>query len=210
MILKMVFSFMHLIPPLNRMLEKGPRASGMIKYQWEAGLPFLGNAYGGICLPQVYCAPISSTSKNLGVSFTDDVIFRNNKKGLFQLLVLLDDVTHLDVAREAVSSLNALSGPFVFPNEATFIVQKSDLDVLPSCITDDVYRLATAAEFSSSDLLCKGRPAPKYYDMYQMGRDLHHKRFAIVRPDYFVYAACDTVEQLRNICNGIPQTVGIL
>jgi hypothetical protein len=197
--LKLIFSVMRMIPPLNRILEKGPRAKGMIRYEWQEGLTFLGNACGGICLPQVFCAPVSSL-KGLEVSFTDDVIFQKNKRGIFQLLVLLENTTDIESARKAITGLNILSDSLILPHEATFIIQKSEVDVLHSNVDNDVYRLATADEFAASDTLCRGRPAPQYYDMYQMKWDLRRKRFAIVRPDYFLYAACDTTEELKDIC----------
>jgi hypothetical protein len=192
------------------MLEKGPRWEGLIQYKWQNGLPFLGDAYGGITLPQVYCSPVSSSLKHLEVSFTDDVIFRKDKKGMFQLVVLLQSLGELEAARKALASLEKLSNHYVLPNEATFIVQASKLNVVPTDIGNNVFRLATADEFASIESLCSGRPVPQYYDMYRMRKELHSKSFAIVRPDRFLYAACDTAEQLQTICKGIQSTLGLL
>ena len=206
--LKLLFFFMQWIPPLNRILEKGPRAKGMIRYEWQEGLPFIGNSCGGICLPQVVCTPVLSTSKRLEMCFTDDIIFRKGKKGIFQLVVLLENAADIKLAREAIAGLDILSANFILPSEVTFIIQKSEVGVFHSDISNDVYRLATAEEFAASETLCKGRPAPRYYDMYQMRKDLRRKRFVIVRPDYFLYAACDTDEQLKEISSSIRQIVG--
>jgi hypothetical protein len=203
--LKLLFSFMRMIPPLNRILEKGPRAKGMMRYEWQEGFPFLRNACGGRSLPQVFCAPVSS-SKNVEVGFTDDVIFRKDKRGIFQLAVLLENAIDIESTRKAITGLDILSDSFILPHEATFIIQRSEVDVLHSNVGNDVYRLATADEFIASETLCRGRSAPQYYDMYQMKRDLC-KRFTIVRPDYFLYAACDSVEELKDICAGIRITL---
>ena len=77
-------------------------------------------------------------------------------------------------------------------------------------VDEDVFRLATAEEFAADEIMCKARPAPQYYDMYQLKKDLHGKRFVIVRPDRFVYAACDTAAQLNSICEGIPKSLGVI
>ena len=192
------------------MLEKGPRVDGMIRYKWQNGLPFLGDAYGGITLPQVYCSPVSTSLKHEGVRFSDDVIFGKDKKGLFQLVVLLRSLAELDAARTAIHGLEKLSNNYVLPQEATFIVQASNLKGVPGCIANDVFRLATGGEFAATESLCKGRPAPKFYDMYRMRKDLYGQRYAIIRPDRFVYAACNTPEQLQVICEGIERTLGLV
>jgi hypothetical protein len=206
---KLVLQLMQLAPPLNRMLEKGPRAAGPIRYKWQNGLPFLGNAYGGITIPQVYCYPVSSSLKDLGVSFTDDVIFQRDKKGMFQLVVSLESHADLDAARKALPNLDTLSGNYIIPHEATFILHTSEVKEVPADIGNDVWRLATADEFVNTSDLCKGRPAPEYYDMFQIRKALYGKSFAIVRPDRFLYAACDTAQQLQTICGGIQQTLGL-
>ena len=198
-----------LIPAGRHWLELGPRREGMTRYKWQDGLPFLPTFNGGISLPQVYCAPIDPDSTDLQVTFTDDVIFRPDKEGLFQIVVLLRCFSELAEARDALTRLERLPGRYVIASEATFIVQDSEPR---SChrIGADVFRLATADEFSSSASLCRGRPIPQFYDMYRMKKDLGGKRFAIIRPDRFLYAACDTVKDLEHICRGIQKTLGSL
>jgi hypothetical protein len=193
---------------LESRLGKGRRAKGMIRYQWQECLPFLDRVYGGICLPQVFCVSLFSASKNVEVSFTDDVIFRRDKKGLFQLVVLLSDATDLGAIRKDLTGLDTLSGHYVLPHEVTTIIQACEVDVLPLQVGKDVYRLATLASLPHPTCSAKGDPAPQHYDLYQMRRDLHAKRFAIVRPDVFLYVACDSVEHLKNICSGIRKKLG--
>jgi hypothetical protein len=188
--------------------RKGPRMEGMIRYKWEAGLPFLGHAHGGACLQQVYCAPLSTDQEHLEVTFTDDVIFRSDKKDTFQLVVLLKSLAELDERREALSEVDELPGRFVLDLEATFIIETAEVKAELSGIGNGVFRLATAEEFASSEL-CNRRPPPKNYDMYQIRKDLGGKTFIIVRPDRFIYAACDTVEELKTICEGIQKTLGL-
>lgn len=100
--------------------------------------------------------------------FTDDVIFQKNKRGMFQLLVLLDNMADLGATRKSLLGIDELSDQYVLAEEATFIVQTLDVKVMPNEIGNDVFRLATAEEFAATDSLCKNRPAPRYYDMYRM------------------------------------------
>ena len=43
----------------------------------------------------------------------------------------------------------------------------------------------------------------------QIGKDLGGMTFVIVRPDRFVYAACQTAEDLHLICSGIREKIGL-
>ena len=180
----------------------------MTRYKWQNGLPFLPEFGGGISLPQVYCAPIDPDSTDLQVNFTDDVIFRPDKQGLYQIVVLLRSLTELDEAREALRKIKKLPESYVVANEASFIVQSPEPRTCHG-IGADVFRLATADDFSSSPSLCRGRPPPQFYDMYRMKKDLGGKRFAVVRPDHFLYAACDDAQDLKDICIGIQQNLGL-
>lgn len=210
-LLQVVLHVMQLIPSWKRWLEMGPRREGMIRYQWQDGLPFLADFHGGVCLPQVYCTSIdsSSFSKELRVQFTDDVIFGQDKKGLFQLLVLLNSCSELEAARKTICDLERTSSSqYVQPQEATYIIQTSEVSHFPG-VGANVFRLATAAEFASSESLCRNRPPPQRYNMYHMKKNLHGKRFAIVRPDRFLYAACDTARELKGICQGIQSTLAV-
>lgn len=206
--IKLLLWLIQLVPSGRHWLELGPRREGMTRYTWQEGLPFLPSFSGGISLPQVYCAPIDLGSKDLQVAFTDDVIFRPGKEGLFQVVVLLESLPDLDEARKALKKIEKLPDKYIIASEATFIVQNSESRRYPD-IGIDVFRLATAAEFCSSGSLCDGRPEPLYYDMYRMKRDLGGKRYVIVRPDCFVYAACDTPVDLLSICEGIQHTLGL-
>ncbi|KAH7416689.1 monooxygenase [Cadophora sp. MPI-SDFR-AT-0126] len=206
---KILIRFMQMIPPLNRALEVGPRREGMIRYKPLEGLPFLGKSHGGISLPQVYCAPLLSCSKNLKVQFTDDVIFAKGKKGMFQILVLLRNISDLVKFKTALEGIDELAGDFLFGREATFLVQDSEARSAGTEGGDNVYRLATGEEFAADDNLCRDRPVPQFYDMHRIRKDLGGMTFIIVRPDRFVYAACQTAEELHAICAGIRETLGL-
>ncbi|KAH8760177.1 monooxygenase [Hyaloscypha finlandica] len=208
-IMKLFFLFFQLIPVLNRKLEKGPRRDGMIRYNWRDGLPFLGDSYGGLSLPQVYCSPVSSSPKALEIMFTDDVIFQKSKKGMFQLVVLMESLADLGTTRKSILGIDDLSNHHLLAEEATFIVQTPAVNCNAVDVGNDVFRIATAEEFAATESLCRNRPAPQYYDMYRIKKGLHGKKFAIVRPDRFLYAACDTIDQLHRICKGMRRTLGL-
>jgi hypothetical protein len=70
-------------------------------------------------------------------------------------------------------------------------------------------RIATASEFAADENLCKNRPAPKYYDACRMKQEVHGKKFVIIRPDRFVYAACSSLEELQRAAKSVPQALTI-
>jgi hypothetical protein len=89
-------------------------------------LPFCPNHGGGVGFPQVYFAPIDLSSTDLEVLFSDDIIFRQGKEGIFQLVVLLKSLSELGVARLALQNVDKISGKYVVAEEATFIVQSTE------------------------------------------------------------------------------------
>ncbi len=159
----------------------------MIKYEYEPGMAFLPDLAGGSCFPQVYCLPLGAGKIEPRVEFTDDIIFAPEKKGLFQLAVLVDKV-------EKLSQGTLLS------SETTFIVHNTlasfqSASTWPVC-NGRVVRIATGSEFAADERACGGRPEPLYYDPYRIKKEVHGRRFVILRPDRFVFAACVDKAQL--------------
>ncbi|KAJ5529733.1 hypothetical protein N7527_003126 [Penicillium freii] len=186
--------FLHFIPTWRRDLRLGRRKEGMVPYKYSPGLPFNPAHKGGTFLRQVYCKPIG---KSGDVLFSDDIIFKKEKKGLFQLLVYLKNVNELTAAREAVSRIEETSKGEIPYAEVTYLVGKLEME--SRVLTQDtysVYRLATAEEFAGSHL-CRGRPKPEYYDPHQLGKALGGTKFVLIRADRVVYAACDNASQLE-------------
>ncbi|KAL3442483.1 hypothetical protein BJX65DRAFT_298994 [Aspergillus insuetus] len=195
---------MQLIPSWKHWLERGPRAEGPIRYIHEAGMPFLPGMKGGVCFAQTYCVPFTDADADArpSIQFTDDAIFAPGKTKLFQLVVLLPDV---DTLSQTLDHLEELSQnrdtPALFSySEATFFIPRtsthdSTTDRIPDAVTDRVYLTATAEDFADSKL-CRGRPLPRGYNENLMWESMAGKRFVIVRPDRFVFAACDTVADL--------------
>lgn len=167
----------------------------MVKYHWEddKGMAFLPQYAGGGNFPQVYCMKLDGRNT---VRFTDDVIFAEDKKALFQIIVLLESMQDLQQAKAGLLGIGKASHGVVQEEEATFIIHSTDPQ-LPAINGHDVYRLATGDEFSADPDLCGGRPEPRYYDPERMIKESQNKRFIILRPDRFVFAACDTAEDLH-------------
>ena len=181
-----------LVPAWRHELSLGRRKEGMVRYEYSKGLPFLPEFNGGLCLPQVYCKQVARPDGD--VLFTDDVIFGQQKKGLFQLLVYVKSADEVSSSREIVAGIDEVSKGEILASEATFLIE--DMGRGNCAKEDNIYRLATGEEFAKS-LLCERRPAPEFYDPLYLGKELKGMRFVVVRQDRFIFAACDTKEDLR-------------
>jgi 2-polyprenyl-6-methoxyphenol hydroxylase-like FAD-dependent oxidoreductase len=193
---------MQKIPSWRRWLELGDRRNGMTRYTWEEGkaMAFLPEMEGGGNFPQVYCA------RQGKVQFTDDVIFSREKRGLFQLAVLLKSRSEFQDKRKAIAGLDEASQGILRADEATFVVQQTETNSTGGTENNRIYRLATAEEFAQDQGLCSGRPYPHGYDPLRMWKEAGGKHFVILRPDRFVFAAAgsrkelfDAVEQLKTL-----------
>ena len=184
-----------LVPSWKRELQKGARALGMTKYQYSPGLAFIDSTVGGLQLPQVYAFNFRTGE----VEFTDDLIFSPAKKGLFQLLVLPDDVGEVGLLAQGLEDINCLSENLLFAEEATFLVQSTKTSIAANDISvqQEVARIATGEEFAVAPVLCKDRPPPVGYDELRLRKEVKGKKFLIVRPDRFIFAACDSVVELK-------------
>lgn len=192
--------FLHLIPSWRRQLRLGRRKEGMVRYSHGPGFPFMPEYNGGLCLPQVYCKAVFPLPEGVGeVFFTDDVIFGAHKTGLFQLIVYIGDLSQLTPAREIVSDVEDISRGEITSGDVTFLVEDMADSGDNAGITEhdmtSVFRLATAQEFAAS-ALCHERPEPRFYDPYYLGNALDGNKFVIVRPDRFIFAACNTRHDL--------------
>ncbi|KAK0258102.1 hypothetical protein LTR35_018193, partial [Friedmanniomyces endolithicus] len=98
-----MFWGINLIPSWRRYFEKGPRAEGMIRYEFQDGMPFVPDLGGGLNLPQVYARDLATNK----IVFTDDLIYAHYKEGLFQILLLVD---RSDTAQYALKGIQGLSG----------------------------------------------------------------------------------------------------
>lgn len=163
----------------------------MAKYNDAEGLPFLPS--GGLLLPQVYAWDFKSSR----VTFSDDLIFSPDKKGLFQLLLLPDSA---EEAKQLVQELRDGPRQKLVVAEATILIQNSDVDPSQVQLEPDmvVARVATGEEFACTSL-CYNRPAPQYYDLCRISKEFKGTMSLVVRPDRFVYAACRSCKDLTGV-----------
>lgn len=171
----------------------------MTKYEHEGDMPFMPELGGGKCFPQVYCIDLNGSSAN--VCFTDDVIWNNQKKCLFQLLVLPKTLQSMSSLTKSVDTLLsrpgsplALKDTTIILDDVSFITPKGPLNLPPY---RQFYRVASGEEFAVSKL-CYGRPKPKGYDPYRLGKEVNHCPLVILRPDRFVFAACKDIKDLES------------
>lgn len=189
-----------LVPSWKRALEKGPRAE-MIKYQHAPGLPFLPEMDGGISLPQVYCRHLFGSKTP--VQFTDDVIFSAKKTGLFQILVLIQGVEDLQLAHRELSEAQSVAQGTISASEVTFLLHRHPgreiqfAEISNFSAEESTYCIVTAEEFVMDGRLCIGRQQPRYYDEHRLWKEFSGKKYLIVRPDRFVFAACNSERDLR-------------
>lgn len=198
--------------------SKGHTRNGMIRYQYDAGMAFLPQFEGGASFPQVYCVSIADEiddTSHAPIRFTDDAIFSSEKRKLFQLVVLLDNVAGITDARTLFHDINidTLSKGELLTSEVTYIIHDPLASAAPNLspqvakdLPDGVIRVATAEEFKESPL-CIGRPEPVGYDMSRITHEMKGKKFVIVRPDRFVYAACENRVELEEAVGSIARVL---
>ena len=190
-----------LIPAVRRRLELGARIYGPAKYKYSDGMGFMEELGGGVSFSQSFCVKVGVHMEHARVQFTDDVIFAPQKKSLFQIVVLLNDLAQLTDAQAQLHGLSSICS-HLSPEEATYFLPQN----IPSAgmATKEfegdgqLFRVASATEFSHSDL-STGRPEPEGYREDDMWRGVKHKTFVVLRLDRFVFAACSGRTELEKM-----------
>ncbi|KAK0262738.1 hypothetical protein LTR35_017666 [Friedmanniomyces endolithicus] len=197
-----------LLPNWRRHLEKGSRADGMIRYRHEEGLPFVQGLGGGLNLPQVYAMDFATDQ----VVFTDDLIFAPFKKGLFQLLALVDNSDKIHAALQQIQGVADLTSSRVREDEATVLVHDLHAEyqnATPSQV--QIARIASGEEFAADARLCRNRPVPRYYDPMRIRKEVGiNTAFLVLRPDRFVYASCSNRKELWKSLEALAIALHIL
>jgi hypothetical protein len=204
--------FVQLVPSWKHDLEMGARRDGMIKYDYRPGMPFLKELEGGRCMPQVFSAPVNELAPAMP-SFTDDMIFAPEKKKLFQIAVIVTSVEELESAQADLVEVDKLSSGEMSAAEATYILHDSsgpidqsslptDIPYITRVITGEEYTLAT--ERHPENLI--HRPPPLYYNPNRIRDDIgKDKKYIILRPDRFIFAACRDKEELEQAASSLQQ-----
>jgi hypothetical protein len=200
------FWLAQLIPRVRQQLELGPRAPGPVRYQYSDGMGFIPQLGGGVSFSQSFCIKLGVPKAQ--VKFTDDIIFAPQKKSLFQIVVLLNEPDEVDNAQAQLSGLSSICS-HLSPEEATYFVPRN-LPGLNTAVTKEleksgrIFRIASAAEFSNSDLSA-GRPEPEGYREKDMWNVVKHKTFVILRADRFVFAACNKRTELEMVARKMAE-----
>ena len=200
-----------LVPSRKHRLQLGGRVDGMAKYDWSIGMPFLPQYEGGKSFPQVFSAPIDGPAPAIP-TFTDDTIFGPEKKGIFQIVALLDSVDQLHNVRGDLAHIKTSDSlSFLDPTEATLILhgeipavpQTSPL-LGPESARGNTIRVLSAEEYTAAGVTESAlkigfpRPPPLFYDPSRIRKDLgFDKVYVIVRWDRFVFAACRDRSELQ-------------
>lgn len=194
-----------LVPSWRRELKKGARALGMTKYRYSPGLGFIGEMGGGLNLPQVYAYNFRTQK----VCFTDDLIFSTGKTGLFQLVILPNNIKEIEPLTRDLPDINHLSENLILSEEATVLIQSTKASLSPAeiSIPQQIARIAPGDEFAADPELCKNRPPPIGYDELRIQKEVRGKKYVILRPDRFVFAACDTPAQLKEAIRKLPSAL---
>ncbi|OJJ96094.1 hypothetical protein ASPACDRAFT_54915 [Aspergillus aculeatus ATCC 16872] len=180
------FWLIQFVPSWRRQLELGRRRNGMVRYRYLDGMPFIPELNGGVNLPQVY-----GKTSNGEIVFTDDIIFRSQREGIFQMFVYLRNDEKLSGVRKVLQEVEQLSKGTIMANNVPIMVEESVADVQDP----NVIALATGDEFASSPL-CNRRPEPMLYDRFALRKEVRG-RYCIVRPDRFIFAACNDIKALH-------------
>lgn len=159
-----------------------------MRYTYSAGMPFVPELNGGLNIPQVFCRSISGE-----IHFTDDIIFRTRANGLFRMFVYLQSSAELSSARNTLQKVEEWSEGEIVAAQTPFIIEEyHNKEATRGAV---VYQLASGEEFTKSPL-CNCRPEPAGYDKYLL-RDKIKGKFVIVRPDRFIFAACNEEHELK-------------
>lgn len=193
-----------LIPAWRLQLEEGDRTVP-VKYSYELGLSFLGDMNGGALFPQVFVYEFDKQK----VALSDDLVFDNDKKGLFQLVVLPKTTAEIPKLLNSLPPVAELSKGLVVADEITVLVQDETASPPISAQIDPdgrIARTATAVEFMADPVLSINRSWPRKYDPHRVHKTVEYN-YAIVRLDRFIYASCSTVSDLEDSLRRLRPTL---
>ncbi|MCJ1244020.1 hypothetical protein MMC30_001217 [Trapelia coarctata] len=221
--------FIQLVPSWRHQLELGGRG-GMIQYDYRPGMPFLEQFEGGRMFPQVFCAPVGELAPPMPM-FTDDIIFSKEKKCLFQLVVIVESVAEIGRLKADLADIDTLSEGELDAEEATFILhdfsylkasvssasfqagpksnlEDGDIATIPRYITRTVTSGEYAATTDHHPDYAIHRPPPLRYNHERIRNDIgKDKKFVILRPDWFVFAACRDKGELEKAAGSIKRVL---
>jgi hypothetical protein len=134
--------------------------------------------------------------------FSEDVIFDKEKKGTFQLIVLVDTAEEARRVEKAMASagIDALSGGLFLSHEATYIIHNERaVDNMPN---NFVFAMSQS-EYDEMGL----QPPLKGYDMERIRKEFPWKKFLVVRPDRYTFGTAIAMDGLQDIARRAKETI---
>ena len=184
-----------MIPPIKKKLEMGPRGI-MMRYKFLLHSCFLDDREGGVFIPQIH---IWQGQEH---RFSDDVIFEKGKRGIFQLVVLVDTAPEARFYEREVegAELDTLSGGLICSAETTYIIHKErSLDNLP----DNFVLAMSKNEYDEMGYT----PPLREYDKERIKREFPWKRFLVVRPDRYTFGTAIAADGVQDIARRAKQMI---
>ena len=180
----------------DKMHESGKQPP---RYHYSDGMPFFPDLQGGVTFSQVYLRTSDGT-----VMLSDDMVFRLDKRSLLQLVVLAES---LGEAERAAEDLGKLKVADEIVQEASYIVQDMRVETADLKANGlDVARVASAKEFNNSPLR-EGRMPPEGYKPHIWKSQHAGRRYVVVRPDRFVFAACRDLSELSMVLKAVEKVL---
>ena len=170
------------------------------KYDYSEGMAFFPHSQGGMMFSQVYLRTAEDT-----LLFSDDMIFTLGKRSLFQLVVLASSSSEI---QELAEELRRVRVAEQMIEEASYIVQ--DLNVESTKMEMKglkVARIASADEFKKSPL-SDGSVSVLGYNPHLWRSQHPGRRYIVLRPDRFVFAACKDVMELADALRAVARIMG--
>jgi hypothetical protein len=198
-----VLWLLQLVPSIRRKKER-PQTEPL-KYSYENNVAFLQNFDGGKTFPQVYCRVLYAD--NGQIQFTDDVIFTSRKQGLFQLIQLVEQFSEARVDTNLLTRIDNCSNGCVIGKEMTVFCKKQNGDEEIK-LANVSYAVVVTGEASENSSLSISRRGTEDYNEFRFWTTFPGKRYVIVRPDRFVFAACVDEVELEYALQKIKPTLG--
>jgi hypothetical protein len=123
------------------------------------------------------------------------------------LIVLIDSIAQISSMEAILDGIQPVSediGQLI--NEATYIVHDTQSMSTERKLPGRLIRVATVDEFRQSKL-STGRAPQEGYDEYSLKKFVNGKKLVIVRPDWFVFAACADPGDLEQAFGGVERVL---
>jgi hypothetical protein len=134
--------------------------------------------------------------------FSDDAIFSKNKRGTFQLVILVDTLAEARYIEPELidAEIDRLSDGLFVASEATFIIHRdTQSDGLPS---NFVFAMSQM-EYDEMGFW----PPLKEYNKNRIRKEFPYKKFLVVRQDRYTFGTAIAIDGLQDIAERAVHTI---